>query len=167
MAKIQRAKFLVNTNHSEPFKPNIAGAWHTYVSSPSLWHINALSPLLCFHISGSLPISTTASHWFQGNNREKVPCWQIATGKMNYKYTSLKNSCWKVCACVCVHMHRRQTQAPMEAHEDTPTRLGVCVPFPSRETTAETLTEQSAVPTPIVRLLLIQLPRLNEIYSPC
>lgn len=34
------------------------------------------------------------------NNREKVLCWQIATGEMNYKYASRKNSCRKLCVGV-------------------------------------------------------------------
>lgn len=31
-----------------------------------------------------------------------MPHWQIATGEMNYRYTSLKSSCWKVHVCVSV-----------------------------------------------------------------
>ena len=68
--------------------------------------------------------------------------------------------------CVCAHAQKTDISAYGGPRGHTKPPGCVCVPFPSRETTAETLTEQSAVPTPIVRLLLIQLPRLNEIYSP-
>lgn len=65
------------------------------------------------------------------NNREKVLCWQIATGEMNYKYASRKNSCRKL--CVGVGRTQRTPVPPKDARQSARSASAAAPPRRGRQ----------------------------------